>query len=365
MSLYRAGLWRLIRSQHPRTRDSRGRCSIRDRIWRAPREHARRSVKIDPKLAEGHARARTLSSDGQFRRGAARGVRTRTRTESQRCGSAPRLRRVPGPAASERDRSARTICGRAATSIRLSPIQGCGSRDGVRARRSGRAKVTHSRRHSRNVSRPPPAASCSPDVGKSSRRTGSRNRLGDRGAAPGSNECGRVTRHRGVVGATWNGCGIKQVLPESSLRILFWQRRYDEILERMSKADLDERECGFARLPRVCAAGNRHTTTEAIQILKTWDLPKVAMDEELRRIGFMHHFSILIGSMNATGDTAQARKLALLDGGIPTTGNRERSWLGGPLVVRVRARRPGQTRRSIARRSRRWPQDPPSPGCLT
>ena len=32
----------------------------------------------------------------------------------------------------------------------------------------------------------------------------------------------------------------KQVEPEPSLRMLFWQRRYDEIIERMSNVDLDE-----------------------------------------------------------------------------------------------------------------------------
>jgi hypothetical protein len=31
-----------------------------------------------------------------------------------------------------------------------------------------------------------------------------------------------------------------RVEPESSLRVLFWQRRYDEIIDRMSNVDLDD-----------------------------------------------------------------------------------------------------------------------------
>jgi tetratricopeptide (TPR) repeat protein len=101
-----------------------------------------------------------------------------------------------------------------------------------------------------------------------------------------------------------------EVLPEPSLRVLFWQRRYDEILERMSRADLDEENAdslGYLAFA-LQATGNDE---QAIQILNNMGLPEHAMDEELRRIAFMHHFSILIGSMNAMGETEQARKLAV------------------------------------------------------
>ena len=153
-----------------------------------------------------------------------------------------------------------------------------------------------------------------------------------------------------------------KVLPESSLRILFWQRRYDEIIERMSKIDLDEQDWdALGYLAFALQATGRDS--EAIPILNGIGLPESALDDDLRRIGFLHHFAIFIGSLNATGDTAQARKLALwleqyLRPGI------ENDQVGGATGGSGARSASWENETKHCRRSRRWLQDPPSPGCL-
>jgi Flp pilus assembly protein TadD len=101
----------------------------------------------------------------------------------------------------------------------------------------------------------------------------------------------------------------KHVQPQPSLRNLFWQRRYDETIELMSNVDLDEQnpdDLGY--LAFAFQATGRDS--EAIPVLRSMGLPDFALDVDLRRIAHLHHLAILIGSMNATGDTEEARKLA-------------------------------------------------------
>ena len=100
-----------------------------------------------------------------------------------------------------------------------------------------------------------------------------------------------------------------KVQPEPTLRILFWQRRYDEIIERMSNTDLDEHdddELGY--LAFALQATGRDE--EAIPILNDMGLPEVALNVDIRRIAHLHHLAILFGSLNAIGKTEEARKLA-------------------------------------------------------
>ena len=100
-----------------------------------------------------------------------------------------------------------------------------------------------------------------------------------------------------------------KVVPEPSLRILFYQRRYDEIIQRMSKVDLDDTDpdsLGYLAF----AFQATEQDEEAIPILNNMGLPQLALDAELRQINHLHQLAILFGSLNAIGETAQARKLA-------------------------------------------------------
>jgi Tfp pilus assembly protein PilF len=100
-----------------------------------------------------------------------------------------------------------------------------------------------------------------------------------------------------------------KVVPEPSLRILFWQRRYDEIIQRMSKVDLDDTDpdsLGYLAFAFQATGQDE----EAIPILHNMRLPEYAMDADLRQINHLHQLAILFGSLNAIGETAQARKLA-------------------------------------------------------
>jgi hypothetical protein len=78
----------------------------------------------------------------------------------------------------------------------------------------------------------------------------------------------------------------------------------------MSEVDLDDADAdSLGYLAFALQATGRDS--EAIPILHAMGLPSYALDEDLRRVAFVHHLSVLIGPLNATGDTAQARKLAL------------------------------------------------------
>ena len=101
-----------------------------------------------------------------------------------------------------------------------------------------------------------------------------------------------------------------KVQPESTLRILFLQRRYDEIIERMSKVDLDDMDPdSLGYLAFAFQATGRDS--EAIPILDAMGLPEYALDDDLRRIGYLHHLAVLMGSLNAMAETEQARRLGL------------------------------------------------------
>ena len=134
----------------------------------------------------------------------------------------------------------------------------------------------------------------------------------------------------------------KRVEPESSLRILFWQRRYDEIIDRMSNVDLDDADAdSLGYLAFALQAVGRDS--EAIPILESMGLPNVAMDDDLRRWAHLHHLAVLAGALRNVGETQQSKRLAvwldefatnmtsrptttsLLPDGVPIGGRRVRS----------------------------------------
>ena len=79
----------------------------------------------------------------------------------------------------------------------------------------------------------------------------------------------------------------KRVEPESSLRILFWQRRYDEIIDRMSNVDLDDADAdSLGYLAFALQAIGRDS--EAIPILESMGLPN---DRDGRRPPAMGPFA--------------------------------------------------------------------------
>ena len=68
----------------------------------------------------------------------------------------------------------------------------------------------------------------------------------------------------------------KRVEPESSLRILFWQRRYDEIIDRMSNVDIDDADAdSLGYLAFALQAVGRDS--EAIPILESIGLPNACV----------------------------------------------------------------------------------------
>jgi TolB-like protein len=101
----------------------------------------------------------------------------------------------------------------------------------------------------------------------------------------------------------------RRVEPESSLRVLFWQRRYDEIIERMSNVDLDEADAdSLGYLAFALQAVGREA--EAIPILESIGLPNIAMDDDVRRWAHLHHLAVLAGALRNVGETEQSKKLA-------------------------------------------------------
>ena len=101
----------------------------------------------------------------------------------------------------------------------------------------------------------------------------------------------------------------KRVEPETSLRILFWQRRYDEIIDRMSNVDLDDADAdSLGYLAFALQAVGRDS--EAIPILESIGLPNAAMDDDLRRWAHLHHLAVLAGALRSVGETQQSMKLA-------------------------------------------------------
>jgi len=93
----------------------------------------------------------------------------------------------------------------------------------------------------------------------------------------------------------------KVVDPESSLRVLFWQRRYDTIIERMSKSDLDEADGdSLGYLAFALQAVGRDS--EAVSIFAMLGLPETAMDDDLRRWRLVHDLANMIGVLYAVRD---------------------------------------------------------------
>ena len=105
----------------------------------------------------------------------------------------------------------------------------------------------------------------------------------------------------------------KRVEPESSLRILFWQRRYDEIIDRMSNVDLDDADADSqGYLAFALQAVGRDS--EAIPILESMGLPNIAMDDDLRRFAHLHHLAVLAGALRSVGETQQVEETCSLAG---------------------------------------------------
>ena len=157
-------------------------------------EHARRSVKIDPKFAEGHA-VLGLILDAQFRRGAAEEFARALELNPNDADALHDYAEYLVLRNSNGTESAGELLRRAEQPRSIVTVQGWGSRDVVCAWRSGgrRRRIPPDTRGT-FPDRRRPLRACA-DYGKSSWRTGPGNRLGYGGAAFGPQQFGRVTRH--------------------------------------------------------------------------------------------------------------------------------------------------------------------------
>lgn len=102
----------------------------------------------------------------------------------------------------------------------------------------------------------------------------------------------------------------RRILPTPSLRVLYWEQRYEDIVAEMARHDLDEADADALGLLAL-ALQALERDAEVVPILRGMGLPEIALDEELRRWAALHHLTTLISALDATGETREARRLAL------------------------------------------------------
>ena len=101
----------------------------------------------------------------------------------------------------------------------------------------------------------------------------------------------------------------RRIQPEPSLRVLFWERRYADIVARVSEQDPDEVDAdALGELAFALQALGRDAA--AIPLLQSIGLPELATDDDLRRWAALNHLATYIGALQADGQNERAQRLA-------------------------------------------------------
>src|SRR5262249_52289645 len=112
------------------------------------------------------------------------------------------------------------------------------------------------------------------------------------------------------------------------LRVLFLERRYDEIIERMSHVDLEEADAesqGYLAF----ALQAKGRDSESVPVFELIGLPQTAVDPDLRRWTLVHDLAAMIGALQGIDRRPDANRLATwLDQFGRTRPELDKGWPG-------------------------------------